>query len=288
LQSSLIASLYNFSFVEIIGIMDSYSTSFKKPSQCGLSPYDIHICPFFDLSNIINERKTKAGYNSSVVYPSVSPLFNESYQMSFLNLEYGLPKWIALCYYKGYLNLGKNTTFNQSCCSRLESSRDCACYVVKPLISCTCFFSGFDGGFSTMYGTQLLDLYDNITTDLSVLSFQNTDVNPFSDYAMTGSRIIVDSAVQYIANSYINAFSSATKVLVYDEFNNYNGTVPCDPSGETSVFCYNSSFYTFGYCCRCDVDGDGHGCNDIHLIYQLLSYHVGNVSNENLLIDHSF
>lgn len=218
LKASYSSLLGNYTNDEIINILDIYSVSFQRPSACGLAKYGISSCPFFDLSNIINERKTKTTSGQNITYPSVRTLFNESYEYSILNEEIGLPRWIALCYYQGYLSLGEPS-----------AARAMRSLVSVILVYCL----GFDGGYSTIYGSQLLDLYTNVTKSVSLTAFRGTSVDPSSETALKGSKLIVDATIQYLSNSFINQFVSPIKSLVYEEFNSFNDSVPCDPLGQS-------------------------------------------------------
>jgi hypothetical protein len=205
LNTSYHSLLSTYTQTQMVSIIDSYNSSFVQPSSCGLAVYGISSCPFLELSAIIKNRKNQNTFNGTVYYPSVKPLLDSSYNISFLNQDFGLPQWIALLYYRGYADLG------------------------------------FDGGYSTIYGSGLQDLYNNVTLSLSQYSFSSSStISPSSAGALVGSAMVVDATIQYLADSFLLPYLSICKSLVYEEFNSYPSTVPCDPIGRRCV-------WTWGY-----------------------------------------
>eukprot|EP01042_Synura_sphagnicola_P003325 gene3325-4117_t len=88
----------------------------KVPQHCGLQVYGISSCPWSALADINAAKATLAAKNlnyrrvyNNGTFPSLTWLINPSNNMSFLNLDFGLPAWIQLMYYLGYSDLTQFT-----------------------------------------------------------------------------------------------------------------------------------------------------------------------------------
>lgn len=205
--------LESYSFDDLVSMTDNYNSSYSYPSTCGLSVYGISECNFFKLSSTIDSQKTNAirTYNASgynLHFPSIEAVLNASNSLSILNADIGLPHWLALCYYRG-----KQKSFlNQ--------------YTGVDL--------GFDGGYNTIYGDDLVNLYNNMTYDLSV-SYYGVNISATTG-AILGSQTIVDAVIEFLATYYLTAYSKELITLVYDEYNNDYNQVACAPTGAKCVW----------------------------------------------------
>lgn len=195
---------HGYNETSIVSLMDNYDSSqYSKfnPSDCGLSIYDINECNFFELSTMIQDTKKNRNLqqsNATIQYPSVKPLFERNNPLSLFNLDYGLPRWLALCFYQGYIDLG------------------------------------FDNGYTMVSADEYRELYQNFTKELSVYTF-GVNSNHSGNTTAT-SRVIVNSVIKYLSNTYINSYKSQTLSLLFDEFNKHYDEVACEPLGTKCIW----------------------------------------------------
>ncbi len=145
------------------------TTATQSVTNCGMKKYrsDINTCPFQPYGALypvmfINSRGPNEIPNSS--YPYIDSLLDRTNVNSFLNLEYGLPKYVGLAYYLGVVD------FN----SKL--------------------------GYTMVNNTQFEDMLDEMAYNLGSTYFQTTELTLNQT---TGSKRIISGLVRYIATTFI-------------------------------------------------------------------------------------
>lgn len=191
-----VSSIYNSSTLASKVMMNPSKANL--PSSCGLSLYGISSCPLtmYSAKSIVSYSYSRSVNVSLCDFPSIEPLLNASNEYSFLNLEYGLPRWLALTNYFNYYD------FN------LQS------------------------GYTMVSSAEMANIFVNYTEYLGSYSFGSN----MTYYERMGSKIIVQTICYYLVNSYLDPFSSKLTSLVYDEFRYTSNQVVCAPLGEKCIW----------------------------------------------------
>jgi hypothetical protein len=203
----------NNSLDALASIMNATATNVIYPASCGLEIYNINSCPFLRtlpaLQFIISITSSPLKPLASEVdlYPSIKPLLISTNNISFLNLEYGLPAWIGLTYHFGYLD------FN------------------------------FAQGYTMVDGGDFNLLADKISNELAISSF-GADYASISPKIKFASLMVVRSIAYYLVTYYLNPYRDVIIDLVYKEWIEDFNPVACDPLGRKCMwqFGYMSKF----------------------------------------------
>jgi hypothetical protein len=203
----------NNSLDALATIMNATATGVTYPASCGLGIFNINSCPFlrtlpalrFIQGSSVNPFKPSD--SEQHLYPSIKPLLISTNNISFLNLEYGLPAWIGLTYHYGFLD------FN------------------------------FAMGYTMADSADFELLADKISTELAISSFgvNYASISPKIKFAST---LVVRSIAYWLVTFFLKPYRDVLIDLVYKEWTDEFTPVACDPLGRTCMwqFGYMSKF----------------------------------------------
>lgn len=80
----------------------AHTYAISSTAGCGLAKYGIVGCPFTPFAALYDTMYKSNSDISNSSYPFIDSWFNSTNNDSFLNFDYGLPKWLGLVNYFGY------------------------------------------------------------------------------------------------------------------------------------------------------------------------------------------
>ncbi len=179
---------YSFSYLMSHSISDTL---------CNVSQYSISGCPFNPYSY---HPEIKQSNFSGVIYPSISPLFNVSNEISFFDFETGLPGWLGIVWYLDYIDFNSNI------------------------------------GYAMVTRSQMKDLYEYYVTRLGQLAFK---VNVLNAKQRRGCEEVIRAMGDYLVDLWLYPFSVLKQTLqkmAYREYQNTYSPVACEPLGRKCVW----------------------------------------------------
>lgn len=177
-------------------------------TPCGLSKHGISTCPISigDGLKILFLNAQRAGLNASTMSlpSSVADFIDPLNTYSFLNNDYGLPMWLAICWKLGYVTYNSGTSTYS--------------------------------GYTMISPHEISQGYTNFIEILAMKSYNITTPNNITDTQLIESKIIIDSIAYWLGNSYVKPYESITLELVFQEFGTVGTPVACAPLGEKCIW----------------------------------------------------
>lgn len=195
MQSAL---FLNTAVTTLLNIYDLSDISDKdiKPSSCGLEIYGISSCPFKPYVTLANARRDP-GYIEADC-PSILPFLYSDSNSSFLNIDYGLPKWLAISWYYGYV--------------------------------------GFNGlvGYSTITPAQVVELLNELAFVLAENAWGSGTA--YTNEQIEGSKHMVLTTASWLSTQFFIPYASKFQSLVQQEWLDGYEKVTCSPIGTKCIW----------------------------------------------------
>jgi len=173
-------------------------TTDSVPSTCGLGVYSIYVCPFSIYSNVLYVQSLNNDISKATDYPSVQALLTVSNaDISFLNAEVGLPRWLSICWWQGKLD------FN------------------------------VPAGFVTVTASEVAAIYSALIDSFALKAFGPG----YSANQRIGTARVVDTITTFLAANWIKPYlGSALTKLAKSEFMHVATPVVCSATGLRCVW----------------------------------------------------
>ena len=202
LNASLTNLTQSYSLDSLSAAMNVTATNVPHPLSCGLAQFGIQSCPFYYMLDAIHHVQGSTTFTLGPIpnslYPSIKPLLVASNNISFFNIETGLPAWIGLTYYFRFLD------FN------------------------------FALGYTMASDDDFNTIYQQIATQLATQSFGAAHVS--DPRILFAAKVLVKAVTYYLATYWLKPFQAELISLVRDEWVSSYVPVACDPLGRKCVW----------------------------------------------------
>lgn len=198
---------YNYTDKEIAETSTTVST-------CNLTQYSISNCPF----NLIDTYRTVQTINVSSIggFPTLLPFVNRSSPISFLNLNFGLPRWLGIAYKLNYVEMNSND------------------------------------GYTMMTAAESQDIYDDILSEYVLQVYNGSALSDLSTLQKEAAETAMLAIAKFIGFVWLYpqyTLGTRLQALAFDEFRNTYEPVICSPLLVPCVwqFGYMNRYYNASY-----------------------------------------